>query len=122
MTGGQTLTASGTPSRSGHTRITHTALRKTLEAVTAQAFEVDAGAVAVELADHRGLLGVAVTVKLPPPPLLSRHGGPTVFERAHLARAAITDHGFALTGMMLGRVDIRLTAAKRASKREGRVQ
>ncbi|HKU34957.1 MAG TPA: hypothetical protein VJP90_05360 [Paenarthrobacter sp.] len=122
MTAGETLTASGNPSRSGHTRITHTALRKTLEAVTAQAFGVDAGAVAVELADDRGLLGVAATVKLMPPPLRNRHAGPTMFERSHVARAAITDHGFALTGMMLGRVDIRLTAAKRASKREGRVQ
>lgn len=116
------MSSSDNSTRTGHTRITYAALRKTLEAVTAQAFDVAAGAVGAELADDGGLLGVRLTVKLMPPPLLDRHVGPTIFERAHLARGTIAEHGFALTGMRLGQVDIRLAAAKRQPQREGRVQ
>ncbi|MFJ4170691.1 hypothetical protein ACIPY3_14380 [Paenarthrobacter sp. NPDC089714] len=119
MSGG---TGTVTGARAGHTRITHAALRKTLEAVTAQAFHVSPGAVGAELEDDRGLLGVKVTVKLAAPPLRALQGGPTVFEQAQRARTAIAVRGFALTGMRLGRVDIRLTAAKRAPRPEGRVQ
>mgnify|MGYP003574920363 CR=1 FL=1 len=99
--------------RAGHTRITQHALRKTLEAVTAQAFRVGAGNVAAELEDHAGKLGVSLSVKLS----LAPRPGPrkttaTVFQQAQTARTQLVSRGLELTGLEIGRVDIRLAGAK----------
>lgn len=99
--------------RAGHTRITQQAIRKTLESVTAQAFRVGAGNVAAELEDDAGKLGVKVSVKLSLPPLLRpRTTTSTVFEQARAARTQLVSRGLELTGLEIGRVDIRLAGAK----------
>lgn len=100
-------------SRAGHTRITRHALRKTLEAVTAQAFRVGTGNVAAELEDDAGKLGVSLSVKLSLPPLPGpRKTTGTVFQQAQAARTQLVSRGLELTGLEIGRVDIRLTGAK----------
>ncbi|MGJ3191936.1 hypothetical protein [Paenarthrobacter sp. FR1] len=100
-------------SRAGHTRITQHALRKTLEAVTAQAFRIGAGNVAAELEDDAGKLGVSLSVKLSLPPLLGpRKTTDTVFQQAQAARTQLVSRGLELTGLEIGRVDIRLAGAK----------
>ena len=103
--------------RAGHTRITRTALRHTIETVTAGAFGVPRGNVAAELEDDAGRLAAAVTVQLSLPPLLrpSQASQPSVFDRSRAARATIIARGQELTGMALGRVDIRLSGAKPAA-------
>ena len=99
--------------RPGHTRITPNAIRKTLEAVTAQAFRVDAGNVAADVDDDAGRLGVRLSVRLSLPPLLGpRKATGTVFEQARAARTQVVSRGLELTGLEIGRVDIRLAAAK----------
>ncbi|WP_426005204.1 hypothetical protein ACPFL9_00835 [Paenarthrobacter sp. NyZ202] len=112
--------------RAGHTRIARTALRKTVEAVTAEAFRVSGRNVTAELDDDGGKLGVRVAVQLALPQLPSpqsdpRHGG-NVFEQAQSARSRIVARGLQLTGMTFGRVDIRLTAGKPPHNQERRVR
>jgi len=100
--------------RTGHTRITGTALRHTIEAVTAEAFGVPRGNVSAQMDDDAGQLAAAVTVQLAVPPLLGpRPDQPvSLFEKSRAARQAILDRAPQLTGMQLGRVDIRLSGAK----------
>lgn len=103
--------------RPGHTRITRTALRHTIEAVTAHAFGVPRRNVTADLEDDAGRLAAAVTVRLALPDLLGtrpdvRQG--SLFDRSRTARAAITAKGQELTGRSIGRVDIRLSGSKPA--------
>lgn len=113
--------------RAGHTRIARTALRKTVEAVTAEAFRVSGRNVTAELDDDGGKLGVRVAVQLALPRLPApqssepRHGG-NVFEQAQSARSRIVARGLQLTGMTFGRVDIRLTAGKPPHNQERRAR
>ncbi len=125
--------------RTGHTRIARTALRRTVETITARAFQVGGSNVTAELDDDSGRLGVKVSVQLALPPLLgprpdagtaldgtaldgtaldgtATHG--TVFEKAQAARTELVARSLELTGMELGRVDIRLTGSKQAQMRE----
>ncbi|PRB37037.1 hypothetical protein CQ020_21560 [Arthrobacter sp. MYb23] len=115
--------------RTGHTRIARTALRRTVETITARAFQVGGSNVTAELDDDSGRLGVKVSVQLALPPLLgprpeagtaldgtATHG--TVFEKAQAARTELVARSLELTGMELGRVDIRLTGSKQAQLRE----
>lgn len=113
----------GASCRTGHTRITRAALRKTVETITAHAFQVSGNNVRAELEDDSGRLGVSVSVQLPPPPLLGpkKYTG-TVFQQAQAARTQLAARGLELTGMELGRVDIRLTGAKHGQSKERRVQ
>ncbi|WP_159706370.1 hypothetical protein [Arthrobacter sp. 18067] len=109
--------------RAGHTRIARTALRKTVETLTARAFQVGGSNVTAELEDDSGRLGVRVSVQLALPPLLGpRKGGVTVFEQARAARAELVARSLELTGMELGRVDIRLSGAKQAQSKERQPQ
>ncbi|MCW3765354.1 hypothetical protein OCL88_02605 [Paenarthrobacter sp. PAE-2] len=121
--------------RIGHNRLTHTAIRKTVESVTAQAFHVDAGDVSATVEDDAGKLGVSVSVKLTLPPLLKpvpllkpqpgREPQPTpatVFEQARAVRKGIVARGTAMTGLDIGRVDIRLTGGKSGQPKERRVE
>ncbi|SKB96284.1 hypothetical protein SAMN05660916_03587 [Arthrobacter sp. 31Cvi3.1E] len=109
--------------RAGHNRLTHTAIRKTVESVTANAFRVATGNVSATLDDDAGKLGVSVSVKLALPQLLKpRNGGDTVFEQAQSAREQIVARGREITGLDIGRVDIRLTGGKAEQPRERRVE
>ncbi|WP_200913047.1 hypothetical protein [Arthrobacter sp. Leaf69] len=100
--------------RAGHTRITQAALLRTVEAITARAFGVQASGVSARLDDDSGKLGVAVSVPLALPSLLEPRtaAGQSIVDRSREARSAIIREGLAITGMMLGRVDIRLLAGK----------
>lgn len=113
----------GAGDRAGHNRLTHTAIRKTVESVTANAFRVATGNVSATLDDDAGKLGVSVSVKLALPQLLKpRNGGVTVFEQAQSAREQIVARGREITGLDIGRVDIRLTGGKAEQPRERRVE
>lgn len=106
----------------GHNRITHHAIRQTMEAVTARAFRVGKDNVTAALEDDAGKLGVSVSIKLRLEPLLEpRNSSGTIFERAQQARAEITSRGTELTGLETGRVDIRLTGGKQEVSKERRV-
>lgn len=106
----------------GHNRITHNAIRQTMEAVTARAFRVGKDNVTAALEDDAGKLGVSVSVKLTLEPLLEpRNSTGTIFERAQQARDEITSRGAQLTGLEIGRVDIRLTGGKQEVPKERRV-
>lgn len=100
--------------RAGHTRISPLALRHTVETITAQAFGVPASGVTARLDDDAGRLAVTVSVPLAVPSLLEPRGeaGLSVVQRSREARSTIINEGLAITGMTLGRVDIRLTGAK----------
>ena len=106
--------------RAGHTRITQAALRHTVETITARAFGIPPSRVSAKLDDDSGKLAVAVSVPLAlpsllePPSLLERRPGPgrSIVDRSREARTAIITEGLAITGLTLGRVDIRLTGAK----------
>ena len=101
------------PARQGHTRIAPSALRHTIEAVAAGAFGVRRKDVSATLADHAGKLGVDLSVRLPPPPLLGNtgQGRQSAFERASIARLKISSLGRQITGMDCGRISIRLAGA-----------
>ncbi|MBT2250740.1 hypothetical protein JHV56_18800 [Arthrobacter sp. BHU FT2] len=100
--------------RPGHTRITPAALRKTIEAVTCQAFGISPGDASASLHDDGGKLGVDLLVRLPAPPLLAADPGGRdrpLFERADIARLKVSFMGREVTGMEIGRINIRLGAA-----------
>jgi hypothetical protein len=106
----------------GHNRITHNAIRQTVEAVTARAFRVDIDNVTAALEDDDGKLGISVSVKLTLPPLLkTRNSTVTVFDLAQQARTKIVSRGAELTGLEIGRVDIRLTGGTQEQPKERRV-
>jgi len=107
--------------RAGHTRIAPAALKHTVEAVAAVAFGVPPGQVAAALDDDAGKLGVALTVRLPAPALLEAAPEHSAFEQAHIARLKVSIVGRQITGMELGRINIRLAAAKRRQAPDARV-
>ena len=114
--------------RAGHTRIARTALQKTVEAIAARAYRVDVNSVKADLDDDSGKLGVSISVKLAMPLLQATRSSAgnspraTVFEKAQAVRTELVARGRELTGMELGRVDIRLLGAKTQQPKEGRVQ
>lgn len=99
--------------RQGHTRIAPAALRKTVEAVTSQAFGISQTDVSASLRDDAGKLGVDLLVRLPAPTLLAPapEGRPPLFEQAETARLKISFMGRQVTGMEIGKLNIRLGAA-----------
>ncbi|MEV7663844.1 hypothetical protein [Paenarthrobacter sp. NPDC089316] len=115
--------ASNSRDRAGHNRLTHAAIRKTVESVTVQAFGVEADNVSAALEDDAGKLGVSLSVKLALPALLKpqRQAG-TIFEQARSAREEIVARGTEITGLDIGRVDIRLTGGKPEQPRQRRVE
>lgn len=100
-------------SRQGHTRIAPAALRKTVEAVTCQAFGIPQADVSASLRDDTGKLGVDLLVRLPAPTLLAPapEDRPPLFEQAEIARLKISFMGRQVAGMELGKINIRLGAA-----------
>ena len=105
------------PARQGHTRIAPAALRHTIEAVAAGAFGVRRGDVSATLADDAAKLGVDLSVRLPPPPLLGTagRGRQSAFERASIARLKISSLGQQITGLDCGRISIRIAGAGRST-------
>ncbi len=125
MSGETGIQPTGTAAaRAGHTRIARAALQKTVEAITARAFRVDAHQVRAELEDDAGKLGVNLTVKMALPPLLAprKDSGGSIFDHAHAVRTELVARGLELTGLELGRVDIRLMGAKPQQSKERRVE
>ncbi|MBG6192235.1 hypothetical protein IWX64_003205 [Arthrobacter sp. CAN_A212] len=112
--------------RTGHTRITKSALTHTAEAVAAAAFGVPRSEVRVALADDGGALGITVSAPLPAPTLLQaaqdasavEDGGGTVFDRAAHARNGIRETAQQVTGARVGRIDIRLTGIRPPAERK----
>ncbi|WP_291054568.1 hypothetical protein [Herbiconiux sp.] len=100
----------------GRNRITAKALDRIVSAVAAEALEVDARSVGVELGDDKGLLAVAVTSPIRVPSLegiraagsLPAGTGGTVLERAAAAQESIRERVRALTGSTVGRVTVRV--------------
>ncbi|NOJ59904.1 hypothetical protein [Arthrobacter sp. 260] len=117
---------SAAPGRTGHTRITKSALTHTAEAVAAATFGVPRSEVRVVLADDDGALGITVSVPLPAPILLQaaqdpsavEHGGGTVFDRADRARNGIRETAQQVTGSQVGRINIRLTGIRPPAERK----
>ncbi|MET3176564.1 UNVERIFIED_ORG: hypothetical protein ABIB52_004439 [Arthrobacter sp. UYCu721] len=105
--------------QAGHTRIAANALTHTIGAVTAEAFKVPVAEVKVSLRDDAGRLAISVRVPVTVLPLAdaARHpeqvsaGGGTLYERADAARATIAGRLHRLTGVDIGGIDLRLTAA-----------
>lgn len=106
--------------RRGHTRIAPAALRHTLETVAAGAYGIPRDDVSAAVRDDAGKLGVDLQMRLPVPQLLAsapegreQH---STFEQANIARLRIAFAGRRITGMEIGRINLRLTAASRAAK------
>ena len=109
-----------TTDRAGHTRLTHTAIRKTVESVTANAFSVAMGNVSAKLDDDAGKLALPQLLK--PRNSAGSVGTGSVFEQAQTAREEIVARGTGITGLEIGRVDIRLTGGKAEQPKERRVE
>jgi uncharacterized alkaline shock family protein YloU len=101
----------------GRTRVTAKALSRVVSAVTAEALDVPAGRVGVELADQRGLLALTVTTPIRVVSLdrvlrergaVERSGG-SIADRAARAQDTIRERVTALTGSVVGRVTVRVS-------------
>ncbi|MBF4571779.1 hypothetical protein ITJ64_04555 [Herbiconiux sp. VKM Ac-1786] len=105
----------------GRTVIAPRAVRRVVSAVTADALDVDASAVSVELADERGVLVVTARTPIRLSPLgVAPRGGErsgTLLERVASAQSSIRDRLLALTGSSIGRVDLRITGADLRERR-----
>jgi hypothetical protein len=102
--------------RLGRNRVSAKALRRVVSAITADAMGVDPTDVAVDLADDNGQLGVSAATPIRVRPL----GRPqeSVLDRATGTQTVIRDRMLDLTGSSVGRVSVRLTAARTST--EGR--
>lgn len=103
----------------GRNRIAAKALNRVVAAVTADALDVSASRVGVDIADERGLLVLTVSTPirvvslnrvLAGTDVVARTGG-SVVDRAAAAQETIRDRVGALTGSAVARVVVRLTAA-----------
>lgn len=103
----------------GRNRIAARALNRVVAAVTADALDVDAARVGVDIADEKGLLVLTVSTPIRVVSLnrvqagsdvVARTGG-SVVDRAATAQETIRDRVRALTGSAVARVVVRLTAA-----------
>jgi len=105
--------------RRGRTRITSKALSRVVSAVTADALDVSAARVGVELTDERGDLALVVSTPIrlvslnrvaADGSIVQRTGG-SVLERSAAAQREIRERVEALTGSRIARVIVRLTGA-----------
>ena len=103
----------------GRNRIAARALNRVVAAVTADALDVNASRVGVDIADERGLLVLTVSTPIRIVSLnrvqagsdvVARTGG-SVVDRAAAAQETIRDRVRDLTGSAVARVVVRLTAA-----------
>jgi hypothetical protein len=103
----------------GRNRIAAKALNRVVAAVTADALDVDASRVGVDIADAKGLLVLTVSTPIRVVSLNRVHAGSdvvartggSVVDRAAAAQETIRDRVRALTGSVVTRVVVRLTAA-----------
>jgi hypothetical protein len=104
--------------RHGRTTITSRAVRRVVSAVTAEALDVDASDVSVELDDDGGKLHVTAQAPLRIRPLgeVDRRSG-TVLSRLSTAQSTIRTRCLELTGSTIGRVDLRITGADLRERR-----
>ena len=107
----------------GRNTISSRAVRRVVSAVTADALDVDASDVSVELADHDGALTVVARTPIRVAPLGDggRERG-TLLERLTAAQTTIRQRVLQLTGSTVERVDLRVTAADMREKKKKRVQ
>jgi hypothetical protein len=97
----------------GRNKITSRAVRRVVSAVTAEALEVTASDVSVELADRDGALNVIAKtpIRITPLGLPTRSSG-TLLERLTSAQSTIRDRVLQLTGSSIDRVDLQITGAE----------
>lgn len=101
----------------GRTKIAARAVRRVVSAVTADALEVPARDVSVDLEDHGGQLSVTAGAPVRIDPLGTAGGslrgprGGTLVERLGTARDEIGERVTTLTGSRVTRVDLRITGA-----------
>ena len=95
----------------GRTTISSRAVRRVVSAVTADALNVKAFEVSVELADDRGSLTVVAKSPIHVAPLREQSGrsAGTLLERLSAAQTTIRERCLQLTGSTIGRVDLRIT-------------
>jgi len=111
----------------GRTKIAARAVRRVVSAVTADALEVPAGDVSVDLQDHGGQLSVTAAAPIRIDPLGTAGGslrsarGGTLVERLGTARDEIGDRVTSITGSHVTRVDLRITGAHLTKKATRRV-
>jgi uncharacterized alkaline shock family protein YloU len=122
MSAGPTSTAAADAAATeprGRNRIAAKALNRVVAAVTADALDVKASRVGVDIADEKGLLVLTVSTPIRVVSLnrvqagsdvVARTGG-SVVDRAAAAQETIRDRVRALTGSAVSRVVVRLTAA-----------
>ncbi|WP_244231740.1 hypothetical protein [Rathayibacter sp. VKM Ac-2804] len=105
--------------RHGRTTITSRAVRRVVSAVTAEALDVDASDVSVELDDDGGKLHVTAQAPLRIRPLgeTDRRSSGTLLSRLSTAQSTIRTRCLELTGSTIGRVDLRITGADLRERR-----
>ncbi|GAA0965981.1 hypothetical protein [Frigoribacterium faeni] len=96
----------------GRNKITSKAVRRVVSAVTAEALEVSASDVSVELADRDGALSVVAKtpIRISPLGVPTRSTG-TLLERLSSAQSTIRSRVLQLTGSAIDRVDLQVTGA-----------
>lgn len=95
----------------GRTKIASRAVRRVVSAVTADALNVSASDVSVELTDDDGSLAVLAKTPIHVSPLgeVGRRSSGTLLERLTAAQTTIRDRCLQLTGSSIGRVELRIT-------------
>ena len=96
----------------GRNKITSRAVRRVVSAVTAEALEVSASKVSVELADHDGALSVIARtpIRVSPLGVTERRSG-TLLDRLTTAQTTIRERVLQLTGSSIDKVDLQITSA-----------
>lgn len=90
--------------RAGHTRISAMALTSLIRIETARIFETTLRQIKVDLADDRGLLSISLTM-----PMTLRTAEQSFAERIEAQRADLSEAIHQGTGLVVGRVDVRIT-------------
>lgn len=103
----------------GRTTIASRAVRTVVSAVTAEALEVRASNVSVELHDHDGRLVVVArtAIRVTPLGVDEAGSGATLLERLSTAQTTIRERVLRITGSTISRVDLRITSADLRERR-----
>ena len=105
---------------SGRTVITDRALSRTFAALAAEELGVSAPDVRVRIGDSAGRLAVDVVSPVLVRDALYSAAAPNVLELAAMTRERVQRDGEALSGAVVGRVDVRLTSARIDERRRVR--
>lgn len=112
-----TVPVAADPHLPGRTKITARAVRRVVTAVTADAMEVPASSVSVELEDLGGALSIVAKSPVRLTPLGRSTGGSSLVERLSSAQSTISERVLTLTGSDVRRVDLRITGAELQQRR-----